>query len=65
MEIAVYFTAYEEAVSITVHASPARNNYSAVTPFSELPPPPAGYVDTPFTRAIFHAFSLQEKSKWK
>lgn len=65
MEIAVYFTAYEEAVSVAVHTSLYRNNYFAVTPVSELPPPPAGYIDSPFTRAIFHAFSAQEQSKWK
>ena len=65
MEISAYFTALGEEVAVSIHTNLYKINYLAVTPIESLPPPPPGYIDSPFTRAIFHAFSLQEKSKWK
>ncbi len=63
MEISVYFTR-DGNVSIIIFGSMSKISYQAVVDPKELPIIP-GYAEHPFARTILHAFSEQEREKWK
>lgn len=63
MEIHLYTKDGEYSVSI--HGSMYAEFYRSEGSWLDLPPPPAGYFDTPAARVLFHAFSEKELPSWK
>lgn len=63
MEINLYTT--DGDFHISIHGSLYAELYRAEGQWTTLPPPPAGYFDTPAARVLFHAFSEKEISSWK